>query len=264
MPRIGGPRVVAGIRPGVTPRLNKFIESGEERTPPPSALVNQPSETKALTAKAIIASVLGEDFGKGAHKRLGERINDFEDINNLMVATLLKYRTSEAKRFVNTERIRRGLQPIEIDKRDIYNFKRVYAGAIDKAYVAVGTYIGDLHPFADKIHRIGILNSIVENLEHVKEELLLADDFTLKKANLLIKALDRMNVEMGSVTMEKFLTPRNVLNDPDLEEEKPMSKQDIEKFFEMKYTDQLPINEAEILSPIENEKITEEQSPNQD
>lgn len=198
-------------------------------------------EDQAFKVKSIIASALGDDFGKNVHKRT-HKLDDQEDAVNLMTAILLKFTTDEMKEFVNDEREKRGLQRVNIDKRDIYEFKKMYSGSIDRAYVATATYIGELHPYADKLHRIGLYNHIIEQLAPVRFELMYPDDMIIKKANLLIKAMDRINVEMGGESLVQQLKPREDKANHD--EEKVLDKQldakTIKAFFDEKYKDQLP------------------------
>lgn len=195
----------------------------------------------AQNSKAVIAQVLGPDFGKNVYART-HLLGDPEDSLNIMIAVLMKYSTPDINRFVNDERADRNLPPIKIDKRDIYNFKTVYANQIDSAYIAVAKYIGDVHPFADKFHRVGILNDIIEKLQYVKDELQYPDDFTLKKANLLIKALDRMNAEMGKQSAADFSEPRYK---PQSDEEQSLTEEQIKKILDDKYSAQLPERKIE-------------------
>ena len=216
---------------------------------PNSIVANGPREDKAYNVKAIISSVFGEDFGKNVHKRT-HILTDPEDSYNIMVAVLLKYTTEEIKVFVNKERRKRGLDEIKLDKRDIYNFKSVYANAIDRAYVDVSTYIGDIHPYADKLHRIGLYNDIIEKLAPVRFQLDYPDEMILKKASLLLKAMDRMNDEMGKVSMDQFVHPRQRKADEDEDKlvEGGLSKAQIEEEIKKKFAGQLPVSDVTVIS----------------
>jgi len=204
---------------------------------PNSITANGAREDNAYKVKAIIASALGDQFGTGAYKRT-HLLTDKEDSINIMVAILLKFETKEIKEFVNNERVKRHLEPIQLDKRDIYNFKKVYANAIDNAWIATATFIGDLYPMADKLHRIGVLNDIVVKLKPAIDELMFPDDMILKKVNLLIKALDRIDNEMGKASMTDQLKPRNYTPEP--EENLKITKGDLKDFFNSKFGNQLP------------------------
>ncbi len=56
-------------------------------------------EDHAFKVKSIIATALGDDFGKGVHKRT-HLLNDQEDAVNIMTAVLLKFTTEEIKEFI--------------------------------------------------------------------------------------------------------------------------------------------------------------------
>lgn len=206
---------------------------------------DQPSAKATAHAKkvqTIIESVLPEGFGRGAHARI-HNLDDEEDIRNLIIAILLKYETPKINLFVNSERNERGLEPIKIDKRDIYAFRKAYQHLIDEAYVSVASYIGDVHPFAEKIVRIGYINDVLEILgEQVKEELMtMPDEMTIKKGNLFAKFMDRMNVEMGSRSMTDFLVPverRMKAKEDDKEIE--LTESEVKKMIEERYQRQLP------------------------
>jgi len=228
----------------------------DEVLPKPNSLIanHLNAETKTDAIKSVIHQVLGPDFGKGVWKRTHQLDND-TDALNIMIATLLHYTTKQTKDFVNKERQDRGLAPVNIDRRDIYNFKQVYANILDDAYVATAKYIGDVHPYADKMHRIGILNDIVSKLSNVVNELDFPDDFSLKKANLLLKSLDRINVEMGNKTMQDFLTPRRKPSPEELDEDGPVSEEIVKKLLDKRYSNQMPerIIEEAVITQQPNE-----------
>jgi len=200
------------------------------------------SGVKAEKIGGIIAQVLGEDFGKNAYSRDGDKL-DIEDRKNLMIGVLLKLDTPSLNRLVNESRQNRGLPEIKIDKRDVYDFRKGYAELIDQAYVAVATYIGDIHPYADKVHRIGLYNDIIESLEDVPRTLVLSgDETTLKKANLLLKALAAMNAEMGDKTLLDFLRPRakKVQIEDDEGKSRELGAKEIQSVIEERWGSQLP------------------------
>jgi len=206
------------------------------------AVLQNNSQARARKAEGIIARVLGEDFGYGGYKREGDKL-DIEDRKSLMIGVLLKMDTASLNTFVNDRRKGRDLEPILVDRRDIYDFRKGYAELIDQAYIAVATYIGDLHPYADKIHRVGLYNDIIEALEDIPSELALgATELTVKKANLLLKTMGALNAEMGDKTLLDFFRPKGKkYSIEDEGKEKTFSKDEVEKLLTEKFSNQLPV-----------------------
>lgn len=168
------------------------------------------AEDKSEQVRGLLRGLLENEkkIGLTIYGRIGSPINDEDDVTNMMVATLLNYSTEKTREFVNQQRRTRHLEPIIIDRRITYEFRHAYKETLDAGYIEVAKFIGTVYPYADKIKRIGFLNEIIERLGSSLAELEYPDEFTLKKINLMLKASDRIDSEMGKTSMKEFLTPK--------------------------------------------------------
>jgi hypothetical protein len=168
-----------------------------------------------------------------------------EDRRNILIGLAMRMTYVQINNLVNTARKARGDEPINVG---IARYKKNYGDLIDEIYGIIATRIGEVYKYADKAVRIGALNDMADVLrDSVMDEFnaRIEDEMTIKKGNLFIKVLDRLNAEMGGKSLFDAMS-RRIPSDDSTERGKAetFSKADIvqavTQSVEDRYAGQLP------------------------
>jgi len=196
--------------------------------------------------KVIIASHFGEHWtpptGAGGHL-------DEEDKTRILIGFGLRLSASDILKIVNESRKQKNQHSLEVSHMNYY--KQKYGDLIDELYANAILRIGEIYKFSDKLYRIARFNELAEVLHHrlideLEQGVDSVDETTLKRANLYIKVLEKINVEMGGTSVKDMIRRRKDREEDenDKNDVTNLSKQEISQIIsqsiEDRYKGQLP------------------------
>jgi hypothetical protein len=188
----------------------------------------------------------------GDHLRPMDRLN-------IIIGLALRMTEEEIIKAVNAERSKDGLSTVRM--MTLLYYRSAYGSFIDEVYIVLAQRIGEVYSFTDKLYRLGKYNELAK---YVEKSVMLDvqadkfDDLSIKKGNFYLRILEKINIEMGKVslatmmeskrakeTIEKDRTAIPELTGKDL-------RQIMKDVIKNKYAEQLPVKvEAKVEEIIE-------------
>lgn len=182
---------------------------------------------------------------------------------NIIIGLALRLTEKEIIECVNNERAKDGLNPIRLTT--LFYYRQAYGSFIDEVYVVLAQRIGEVYNFADKLYRIKKYNELAKYVEEsvmsdVKENKF--DDLSIKKGNFYIRVLEKMNIEMGKVSLADMLSTSRakIALEKDRTHIPELTNKDMRQVmkdvFRKRYENQLPVStEVKSEETISEKKI---------
>lgn len=202
-------------------------------------------ESLTQELRSVIDTELNETFQRKLRTQPGDL--RYEDKCTILIGLALRLTEKEITAVINKQRAEIGLKPFS--EKGIYYYRKQYGELIDQIYTTCVLRIGEIYKFADKFYRISRYNELADVLRQtvISDFDTEINDMSIKKANLYIKVLDRLNTEMGNVSLKDMVRrlPKEELEEDNPEAAISLSKDDVKLLFDEiikdRYSTQLPI-----------------------
>jgi hypothetical protein len=156
----------------------------------------------------------------------------------------MKFTQVEIIAMVNNQRRKEKLPDVQYS--NLGYWRKKFAHIIDEVYAVTVLRIGEIYSTADKIVRISRYHELAQYFREAvigDFEVNSVDDFTIKKSNVYVRILDRINSEMGDTPLNKMIrhTPKESFEDS---KDVPLTKDEmqdlVKKELDQRYAAQLP------------------------
>jgi len=181
----------------------------------------------------------GPPLPDGSHVTIEER-------EEMIIGLALKMTDREILKMLNDARLEAN-KPI-IQFRTLLYYRKKYSELIDEVYATAVLRIGDIYRFSDKLYRISRYNELAEVLrdkvmgDMIDEET--PSERSIKLANLYLRLLDRVNVEMGGKTLLEGMIKRSGQENEDDGKDINLTKEEVRALVKTeiseRYSAQLP------------------------
>lgn len=177
----------------------------------------------------------------GDHLRPMDRLN-------IIIGLALRLTEREIIDSVNAERAKDGLPNIKM--LTLLYYRTGYQSFIDEVYIVLAQRIGEVYSFADKLYRVGKYNELARYVEKSVMKDVEADNFndlSIKKGNFYLRILEKINIEMGKVSLADMLKSDRAKDalEKDRTEIPELKGKDIRQImkdvFTKRYANQLPV-----------------------